>query len=147
MLYNILAEVGFFPPEELTTFAKPESRLNGHPSNAKLPGVETSTGPLGHGLPVAVGAALGAKMDTAQWRTFVLTGDGENPLKRAAIGRPRWPPRDFGLDNLTWIVDRNGLQQGDATERTIRLVAAGRQAPGLRLGGARGGRPQPRRAP
>ncbi|MCU0503365.1 MAG: transketolase [Anaerolineae bacterium] len=119
MLYNVLAEVGFFPPEELATFAQPESRLNGHPSNSKLPGVETSTGPLGHGLPVAVGAALGAKMDAATWRTFVLTGDGE--LQEGSNWEAAMAAAHFGLDNLTWIVDRNGLQQGDATERTIRL--------------------------
>ena len=119
MLYNVLAEVGFFPVEELSTFAQPESRLNGHPSNSKLPGVETSSGPLGHGLPVAVGAALGAKMDDAQWRTFVLTGDGE--LQEGSNWEAAMAAAHFGLNNLTWIVDRNGLQQGDATERTIRL--------------------------
>jgi len=119
MLYNVLAEVGFFPPEELATFAQPESRLNGHPSNSKLPGVETSTGPLGHGLPVAVGAALGAKIDGARWRTYVLTGDGE--LQEGSNWEAAMAAAHFGLDNLAWIVDRNGLQQGDATERTIRL--------------------------
>ncbi len=119
MLYNVLAEVGFFLPEELATFAQPGSRLNGHPSNVKLPGIETSTGPLGHGLPVAVGAALGAKMDDAAWRTFVLTGDGE--LQEGSNWEAAMAAAHFGLDNLTWIVDRNGLQQGDATERTIRL--------------------------
>jgi len=119
MLYNILAETGFFSTEELATFAQPGSRLNGHPSNTKLPGVETSTGPLGHGLPVAVGAALGAKMDDAAWRTFVLTGDGE--LQEGSNWEAAMAAAHFGLDNLTWIVDRNGLQQGDATERTIRL--------------------------
>ncbi len=119
MLYNVLAEVGFFPTEELTTFAQPGSRLNGHPSNTKLPGVETSTGPLGHGLPVAVGAALGAKMDAAPWRTFVLTGDGE--LQEGSNWEAAMAAAHFRLDHLTWIVDRNGLQQGDATERTMRL--------------------------
>jgi len=119
MLYNVLAEAGFFPPEELATFAQPESRLNGHPSNTKLPGIETSTGPLGHGLPVAVGAAVGAQMDGATWRTFVLTGDGE--LQEGSNWEAAMAAAHFGLDNLTWIVDRNGLQQGDATERTIRL--------------------------
>lgn len=119
MLYNVLAEVGFFPPEELAAFAQPGSRLNGHPSNVKLPGVETSTGPLGHGLPVAVGAALGAKMDAASWRTFVLTGDGE--LQEGSNWEAAMAAGHFRLDNLCWIVDRNGLQQGAATEQTIRL--------------------------
>ncbi len=119
MLYNVLAEVGFFPVEELATFAQPGSRLNGHPSNVKLPGVETSTGPLGHGLPVAVGAALGAKMDGAAWRTFVITGDGE--LQEGSNWEAAMAAGHFRLDNLVWIVDRNGLQQGAATEQTIRL--------------------------
>jgi transketolase len=119
MFYSILAEAGFFPPEELGTFAEPGSRLNGHPSNTKLPGVETSTGPLGHGLPVAVGAALGAKMDAATWRTFVLTGDGE--LQEGSNWEAAMSAAHFGLANLTWIVDRNRLQQGAATEQTIRL--------------------------
>ncbi len=119
ILYNMLAEAGFFSPAELATFAQPGSRLNGHPSNTKVPGVETSTGPLGHGLPVAVGAALGAKMDSATWRTFVLTGDGE--LQEGSNWEAAMAAAHFGLDHLTWIVDRNGLQQGDATERTIRL--------------------------
>jgi transketolase len=119
MLYNVLAETGFFPPEELATFAQPGSRLNGHPSNTRLPGIETSTGPLGHGLPVAVGAALGAKLDAAGWRAFVLTGDGE--LQEGSNWEAAMAASHFRLDNLTWIVDRNGLQQGAATEQTIRL--------------------------
>ena len=67
-LYTTLAHAGFFPLDELATFAQPLSRLNGHPNRTKVPGVETNTGPLGHGLPVAVGCALGAKMDGAAWR-------------------------------------------------------------------------------
>src|SRR6266705_104593 len=74
-LYTTLAHAGFFPLDELATVAQPLSRLNGHPNRTKVPGVETNTGPLGHGLPVAVGCALGAKMDGASWRTFVVTGD------------------------------------------------------------------------
>ena len=76
-LYATLAEAGFIGLDELDTYMQPKSRLGGHPDRTKMPGVETNTGPLGHGLPVAVGCALGAKMDGAAWRTFVLTGDGE----------------------------------------------------------------------
>jgi transketolase len=76
-LYTTLAHRGFIPRAELETFAQPLSRLNGHPDRTKVPGVETNTGPLGHGLPVAVGAALAAKLQDASWRVFVLTGDGE----------------------------------------------------------------------
>src|SRR5690349_19548808 len=76
-LYTTLAHRGFIPLEQLSTFAQPLSKLNGHPDRNKVPGVETNTGPLGHGLPVAVGAALAAKLQDSSWRVFVLTGDGE----------------------------------------------------------------------
>lgn len=118
-LYCTLAEAGFFPLEELATFAQPLSRLNGHPNRVKVPGVETNTGPLGHGLPVAVGAALAARLDGAPWRTFVITGDGE--LQEGSNWEAAMAAAHYHLDNLTLIVDRNGLQQGDATERTLRL--------------------------
>jgi len=118
-LYTTLAHAGFFPLEELTTFAKPLSRLNGHPNRTKVPGVETNTGPLGHGLPVAVGCAFGAKMDGASWRTFVVTGDGE--LQEGSNWEAALSAAHYKLDNLTIIVDRNGLQQGDFTERTMHL--------------------------
>ncbi len=118
-LYTTLAHAGFFPLDELATFAQPLSRLNGHPNRTKVPGVEINTGPLGHGLPVAVGCALGAKMDGAAWRTFVLTGDGE--LQEGSNWEAALSAAHYRLDNLTVIVDRNGLQQGDFTERTMHL--------------------------
>jgi len=119
VLYTTLAEAGFFPVDELGTFLQPMSRLNGHPDRKKVPGVETNTGPLGHGLPVAVGAALAAKRGGADWRTFVLTGDGE--LQEGSNWEAAMAAAHFGLDNLCVIVDRNGLQQGDTTESTMRL--------------------------
>jgi transketolase len=118
-LYVTLAEAGFFPSELLENFAGPLSPLNGHPNRVKVAGVETNTGPLGHGLPVAAGAAMAAKMDGADWRTFVITGDGE--LQEGS----NWEAAMFAahnqLDNLALIIDRNGLQQGAATEDTVRL--------------------------
>ncbi len=119
LLYTTLAHAGFFPLEELATFAQPLSRLNGHPNRTKVPGVETNTGPLGHGLPVAVGCALGARMDGASWRTIVVTGDGE--LQEGSNWEAALSAAHYKLDNLTVIVDRNGLQQGDFTERTMHL--------------------------
>lgn len=118
-LYATLAAAGFLPEEELETFVQPLSRLSGHPDRTKTPGVEASTGTLGHGLPVAVGAALAARIDGAAWRTLVLTGDGE--LQEGSNWEAAMAAAHFGLDNLTLVVDRNMLQQGDATERTIRL--------------------------
>jgi transketolase len=118
-LYATLAEAGFLPQEQLQTFAQPLAALNGHPDRRKVPGVEASTGPLGHGLPVSVGMALAAKMDGADWRTFVLTGDGE--LQEGSNWEAIMAAAHYRLDNLTAIVDRNGLQQGDATEATLSL--------------------------
>ncbi len=118
-LYTTLAEAGFIPIEELDTFAKPLSRLNGHPNRAKVPGVETNTGPLGHGVPVAVGMALSARLNQANWRTFVITGDGE--LQEGSNWEAALSAAHYRLDNLTLIVDRNGLQQGDTTENTMHL--------------------------
>jgi transketolase len=118
-LYATLAEAGFIPREQLETFMSPLSALNGHPNRTKVPGVEANTGPLGHGLPVSVGMALAAKMDRADWRTFVLTGDGE--LQEGSNWEAIMAAAQFRLDNLTAIVDRNGLQQGDATESTVGL--------------------------
>jgi transketolase len=118
-LYTTLAHAGFFPLEDLNTFAQPLSRLNGHPDRNKVPGVETNTGPLGHGLPVAVGCALAAKIDGTAWRTVVLTGDGE--LQEGSNWEAALSAAHYKLDNLTVIIDRNGLQQGDFTERTMHL--------------------------
>jgi transketolase len=118
-LYTTLAHAGFFPLEELKTFAQPLSRLNGHPDRNKVPGVETNTGPLGHGFPVAVGSALAAKLTNASWRVFVLTGDGE--LQEGSNWEAAMSAAHFQLDNLTLIVDRNRLQQGDWTEHTMHL--------------------------
>ncbi|HUG62273.1 MAG TPA: transketolase [Methylomirabilota bacterium] len=109
-LYIILAEKGFIPREEISTFLKPHSRLNGHPNRVKVPGVETNTGPLGHGLPVSVGMATAAKMNGDSWRTFVITGDGE--LQEGSNWEAIMAAAQFRLDNLTLIIDHNRLQQG-----------------------------------
>jgi transketolase len=118
-LYATLAGRGFFPVEQLDTYMRPLSQLNGHPDRNKCPGVEANTGPLGHGLPVAVGMALAARLDGSGSRTFVLTGDGE--LQEGSNWEAIMAAAHFGLEHLTVIVDRNGLQQGDTTEHTIRL--------------------------
>lgn len=118
-LYNVLAQAGFLDVEELKTYMRPQSRLNGHPDSVKVPGVEASTGPLGHGLPIAVGAALAAKLQERSWRTYALLGDGE--LQEGSNWEAAMAASHYGLDNLTAIVDRNGIQQGDFTESTIAL--------------------------
>jgi len=118
-LYSALAYSGFIPVEQLREYMRPLSMLNGHPDRNKVPGVEANTGPLGHGLPIAVGAAKAAKMTGASWRTFVLTGDGE--LQEGSNWEAAMAAAQFGLENLTLIIDRNRLQQGAETERTVAL--------------------------
>jgi transketolase len=117
--YSVLAARGFFAKSLLATYMDPLSRLNGHPDRNKLPGVEANTGPLGHGLPIAVGCALSARMRGEDWRTFVLTGDGE--LQEGSNWEAAMTAHQYGLDNLIVIVDRNRIQQGDFTEKTIRM--------------------------
>jgi transketolase len=122
-LYTALAGAGFFPEEELDTYLKPESRLNGHPNRNYLPGVETNTGPLGHGFPVGVGVAVAGQIDGAAYRVFVLTGDGE--LQEGSMWEAAMFAGHRGLGNLTVIVDRNRLQQGAGTEDTNSLEPLG----------------------
>lgn len=117
--YSALSLRGFFPAKQLRTFMDPLSMLNGHPDRNKLPGVEANTGPLGHGLPIGVGAALGARMRREAWRVFVLTGDGE--LQEGSNWEAAMTAQHYGLENLVVIVDRNRIQQGDFTETTLRM--------------------------
>jgi transketolase len=116
VLYTTLAAAGFIPDSLLDAYMAPGSPLNGHPDRKKVPGVETNTGPLGHGLPVAVGTAIAAKLDGSRRRTFVLCGDGE--LQEGSNWEAIMAAAHHGLDNLVLIVDRNRLQQGARTEDT-----------------------------
>ncbi len=122
-LYSTLASCGFFPRAELATFAKPLSPLNGHPNRVKVPGVETNTGPLGHGFPVATGCALGAKLLGEDFRTIVVMGDGE--MQEGSNWEAAMTAAHYELDNITAIVDRNRLQQGARTEDTKTLEPLG----------------------
>jgi transketolase len=106
-LYAVLAERGFFPIELLNNFTKPGSFLGGHP-DLKVPGVDTSTGSLGHGLPVAVGMSLAAKIDGYGYRTFALLSDGE--CQEGSVWEATMLASHLRLDNLTVIIDHNKLQ-------------------------------------
>jgi transketolase len=117
--YAALAAAGYFPQEMLDTYMQPLSMLNGHPNRNYLPGVETNTGPLGHGLPVATGIAIAGQIDGADYRTFVLTGDGE--LQEGTNWEAALVAGHRRLENLTLIIDRNRLQQGARTEETSGL--------------------------
>lgn len=118
-LYATLAERGFIRLEDLGTYMQPMSRLNGHPNRNYVPGVETNTGPLGHGLPVAVGMAIAGQIDKAGYRVFVVVGDGE--LQEGSNWEAAMAASHRKLANLTLIIDRNGLQQGAPTEETSAL--------------------------
>jgi transketolase len=115
-LYSVLARCGFFPRSQLQTFAQPLSPLNGHPNRVKVPGVETNTGPLGHGFPVATCCALGAKLAGRDFRTIVVMGDGE--MQEGSNWEAAMTAAHYELHSLTAVIDRNRLQQGARTEET-----------------------------
>ena len=119
-LYTTFAAAGLIPVEQLDTFVQPGSMLNGHPARTKVRGVEANTGPLGHGLPIAVGDALAAKIDGSPRRVFVLTGDGE--LQEGSNWEALMFAAQQKLDNLCAVADRNHLQQGATTEDTNDLA-------------------------
>ncbi len=108
VLYAALAEAGFFPVEELADFRKLTSHLQGHPDRLMTPGVEMSTGSLGQGLSVANGVALAFKLDRSPRRVYVLIGDGE--MQEGQIWEAAMTASHYKLDNLTAILDYNGLQ-------------------------------------
>ncbi|UOQ57851.1 transketolase [Leucobacter allii] len=108
-LYSVLAMRGFFPLDELATFDRGDSRLQGHPDMKLTPGVDASSGSLGQGLSAGAGMALAARRLGKTFHTWVMLGDGEleeGMVWESVISAPR-----YGLDNLTAIVDLNGLQQ------------------------------------
>ena len=107
-LFAILADKGFFPESELLTYCKRDSMLGGHPERGKVPGVEASTGALGHGLGIGIGMALAARIQGRDSRVFVITGDGE--LNEGSIWEGAMAAGKHGLDTLTVLVDRNQLQ-------------------------------------
>lgn len=115
-LYAALAEAGFFPASELLTFYRNGSALLGHVS-CHVPGVEFSTGSLGHGLGAAVGMALAAKLDKKAWRCFAVLGDGE--CNEGSVWEAVQTAAYYGLDNLTAVVDHNHMQSLDTCERTM----------------------------
>ena len=117
-LYAVLAESGYFPIDELSSFRKIDSRLQGH-AHVKTPGVEMSGGSLGQGLSFGVGTALAARLDGRSTRTYVLLGDGEcdeGQVWEAAMSAPH-----HGLDNLVAIIDRNRIQNDRWTDQVMTL--------------------------
>ena len=118
-VYAALAETGFFPVEQLKTHYANGSILSGHVSHKGVPGVEVSTGSLGHGLGVGTGMALGAKMDGDTWRTWVVLGDGE--CDEGSVWEAALQAAQYGLDRLCAVVDYNHMQSLFTVEETLRL--------------------------
>jgi len=112
-LYCMLAEAGFISNKELGTFCQRGTRLGGHPS-LKIPGVETASGSLGHGLPFGVGAALGMKLKKSDNCVYVITGDGE--LQEGSNWEAALSIIQFDLKNLIWVIDKNNLQLSGNTD-------------------------------
>lgn len=119
-IYSALAEEGFFDVEELKTHYTNGSRLSGHVSHKNVPGVELSTGSLGHGMPVAAGMALAAKMDGKKHKVYVILGDGE--CDEGSVWECALFANQYKLDNLVVIVDANKMQSMDYCENTIALA-------------------------
>ena len=116
-LYAVLADRGFFPKEELSTLRKLHSRLQGHPDSKKLPGIEISTGSLGQGVSIATGMALASKGEDIA--VYSLLGDGE--LQEGLVWEACMAAAHYRLDNLTLLVDNNGIQLDGACADVMSL--------------------------
>lgn len=118
-LYPTLARLGFFPESELEKFCAFDGILGGHPDHQKIPGVEASTGALGHGMSIGVGVALRAKIDKKDYKTFVLIGDGESNEGsnwEAAISAAK-----HKLDKYVVMIDYNKYQSYDSVEEIFNM--------------------------
>lgn len=118
-IYAILAERGFFEKAQLKTFCQPGSMLGGHPEMHLVPGIEASTGSLGHGLSFGAGIAYASKVQRRKYRTFVLLGDGE--CQEGSVWEAALFASHHKLNNLTAIVDFNKLQALDRIEKILGL--------------------------
>lgn len=112
-LYVLLADKGFFPLETLDTFCRRDSILGGHPEAGKIPGVEASTGALGHGLSIGVGMALAARIEQRDSRVVVVMGDGE--INEGSVWEAALCAGKHGLTNLTAVIDYNKIQSAGPT--------------------------------
>ena len=118
-LYSVMAHCGYFSEDELLTFRKMGSKLQGHPCSKKLKGVEISTGSLGQGLSIACGMAMGLKLDNINSKVYVYMGDGE--IQEGSVWEAAMNASHRKLDNLIAFVDRNKLQIDGSTENVKSL--------------------------
>lgn len=117
VLYSALAHRGYFPVEDLKTFRKADSYLQGHPDLKKTPGVDMTTGSLGQGVSAACGMALAAKMDGSSRRVYAVVGDGES--EEGQVWESVMFAAHYKLDNLCYILDWNGLQIDGTIDEVI----------------------------
>lgn len=117
--YAALARAGYFPMEELKTLRKLGSRLQGHPYRKALPGIETSSGPLGEGLSQAIGMALAGRLDKKKYRIYCLMSDGEQDC--GIVWEAAMLAGKYRLSNLTAVIDRNNIQSDGFTEEIMPL--------------------------
>ena len=118
-LYVMLAEKGFFPSSELEKFCTPDGILGGHPEYRRVPGIEASTGSLGHGLSIGIGFALNARYERAQSRVFVVVSDGE--ANEGSLWEALLCASKHRLDRLTVLVDYNKQQSYGPTKMVLDL--------------------------
>ncbi len=121
VLYATLANAGYFPMEELMTLRKLNSRLQGHPHRNSLPGLETTSGPLGSGISQSIGMALAARLDNKKSRVYCLTSDGEHQEGNTWEAIMFAGKQGSKLNNLTVIMDRNNIQIDGFTEQVMPL--------------------------
>jgi transketolase len=117
--YVAMAHAGYFPIEELKTLRKLGSRLQGHPELERLPGMETTSGPLGSGLGQAAGMAYAARLDASPWRTYCFMSDGEHD--EGVLWESAMFAGKYHLNNLTGVIDRNNIQIDGTTEQVMPL--------------------------
>lgn len=118
-LYAILADKGFFSKDEFTRFCKADGMLGGHPEHPRVPGVEASTGALGHGLSIGVGMALNARYEKRDHKVIVVVGDGE--CNEGSVWEAAMCASKHRLDNLTVVVDYNKMQSYSSTAVVLDL--------------------------
>ncbi|MEA3558517.1 MAG: transketolase [Candidatus Thermoplasmatota archaeon] len=118
-LYSMLALSGYFDRKELMTLRKLGSRLQGHPSMNKTPGIDISTGSLGQGLSLAIGMALGGKLDRKDYRVYCILGDGE--IQEGQVWEAAMAATHYKVDNLCAVLDRNKLQIDGPTEKIMSI--------------------------
>lgn len=123
VLYSVMARTGYFPVEELFTFRKLGSRLQGHPNMKVLPGLESSSGSLGQGLSIANGLALAARLNGRSYRVYCLMGDGE--LQEGQVWEAAMTAAHYKLDNVCALVDYNNLQIDGKVEDVKNIAPLG----------------------